>query len=134
MARGELNFESVDSAEKTQERQQEEISEALAGWGLVLSAELQPDEQAEEQAKKQPQEPIFELWPESIEPFNFWLGLQTQWRVGINGCHGLDYTAVWAVLTNLLPASKREQRFVQVRCMEQAALKAYDELRKEQSA
>ena len=50
---------------------------------------------------------------------------QTQWRVGMNGPTGLDYTAVLACLRNLrLGRQRSDEIFDDVRAMESAALQA----------
>ena len=38
------------------------------------------------------------LWPCNVQAWNCWCALQTQWRVGMGGIVGMDYTAVLAYL------------------------------------
>lgn len=38
------------------------------------------------------------VWPENMRVVNVFLSLGTQWRVGMSGVSGLDYTAVKAVM------------------------------------
>lgn len=40
----------------------------------------------------------FYLWPECLPAFNVFQSLQSQWRVGMAGATGLDYTAVEAFM------------------------------------
>lgn len=37
-----------------------------------------------------------DLWPCNLRAWECWQGVQTQWRVGMAGRTGLDYTAVLA--------------------------------------
>ena len=39
-----------------------------------------------------------DLWPCNLQAWNCWQAVQTQWRVGMAGRTGLDYTAVLAYL------------------------------------
>jgi len=67
-----------------------------------------------------------ELWEENVQSFNFFADVcATQWRVGMSGYTGLDYTAVLACIRQLrLPRNQAEIMFDDVRLMERAALKA----------
>lgn len=67
-----------------------------------------------------------DVWPENLESVAFFTDYcPTQWRVGINGITGLDYTAVLACLRSLrLSSERREELFADVRSMESAALGA----------
>lgn len=38
------------------------------------------------------------LWPCNLQPWQCWQAVRTQWRVGMAGRTGLDYTAVLAYL------------------------------------
>ena len=66
---------------------------------------------------------IVEVWPEHWDAVRFFLRLPTQWRYGMSGRTGLDYTAVMAMLREMrLPRDKREEIFAGVQVMEIAAL------------
>lgn len=41
--------------------------------------------------------PTVQVWPENIEAVSVFLAMQTQWRVGMNGRTGMDYSALDAV-------------------------------------
>lgn len=67
---------------------------------------------------------LVEVWEEnaqSVAFFNDYCG--TQWRAGISGATGLDYTAVIASLRTLrLKQERFDEVFADVRVMERAAL------------
>lgn len=55
-----------------------------------------------EAAADQASEPReFWLWPDNVQAWHCWIGVQTQWRVGLSGATGLDYTGVRAYLDEL---------------------------------
>lgn len=64
------------------------------------------------------------LWPENVGAFNIWCQLETQWRIGVSGATGLDYTAVIAYLRNVVGIKKKDlpERFAEIRAMEVATL------------
>lgn len=73
---------------------------------------------------------VVEVWPQNWRAFLVFAGLGTQWRVGMNGATGLDYSAVWATLNALVKsAQKRKKIFAQIRVMESAALELMSERR-----
>ena len=84
---------------------------ALAAFGLVAEGAALPVA-----------EPFY-LWPELAPGFELWTQLQTQWRVGMAGPTGLDYSGVAAVMRmlGLRPKVQRE-RLWQIQAMERAAL------------
>ena len=118
MARGDLVFNAQEQAQDAQT----DIDSSLASWGLYAAA------------PKAVETPTFYLWPESIEPFNFWRAMQTQWRIGQAGPEGLDYAGVWALLHNMVPFRKRKKLFEQITHMEGGALNGYAELHQEREA
>jgi hypothetical protein len=68
-------------------------------------------------------EEIIDLWPENMQAFGLFDRLGTQWRVGMSGATGLDYTAVQAVM--VLTGVKRSDQpalFDDIRVLERAAL------------
>lgn len=69
-------------------------------------------------------ENVVEVWEENWPSVSFFLDYcATQWRVGIGGATGLDYTAVIASLRTLrLPRERFDEVFADVRVLESAAL------------
>lgn len=113
MARGDLRMggEAV-KAEK-------HVNDALAAFGLYAV-----DDQVLEQDE-------YWLWPENEEAFELWLGLQTQWNVGMAGAFGLDYTGVEACMRMRdIRKKKRNRLFAMVQLMEQACLEEWAEKRR----
>ena len=73
---------------------------------------------------------VEDVWAQNWQAFVIFAGLGTQWRVGMSGATGLDYTAVWATLNALVPSAKRRNKvFGQIRIMESAALELMSERR-----
>jgi len=70
-----------------------------------------------------------EVWPENWPAINFFLEYcATQWRTGMAGATGLDYTAVLACIRTLgLARDKRDELFADVRTLERGALEAMGE-------
>ena len=68
---------------------------------------------------------IFEVWPENWPQFNLFCAVQTQWRVGMGGATGLDYTAVFATMDRLhmdKTDAERDAMFCDLQAMERIAL------------
>ena len=67
--------------------------------------------------------PPVEVWPDNLKAVNVFIGMDTQWRVGMSGATGLDYAALPVVmrLVGVSPAERAEV-FAGVQTMEQAAL------------
>lgn len=64
-----------------------------------------------------------EVWPENWRSVTFFSRLSTQWRSGMAGPTGLDYTAVLSLLRTLrLPRDEHDVLFDDVQVMERAAL------------
>lgn len=111
MARGRLRFPTAaDACPKPDE----EIADALAGFGLVMEADEDEDEPVEDE---------FFLWPENVPPFELWLSVQTQWVIGMNGPAGLNYAGVHACMS-LQGVKKKKQAgyFAAIQSMESAML------------
>lgn len=74
------------------------------------------------------QEPVL-VWPDHVQAYQLFRGLETQWRVGMNGATGLDYNVLYRDLDRL---GLTPERFDELRCevqvIERAAL---EEMRKE---
>lgn len=113
MARGDLTF--GDDAP----REEAYVNDALAALGLYAVDEvvLEVDE--------------FWLWPDSEEPFELWLGLQTQWNVGMGGAIGLLYPGVEACMRMRgIRPGERQRMFGLVQQMEQACLEEWAKKRR----
>ncbi len=113
LARGDLRF--GDEAVKAERH----VNEALAAFGLYAAGDqvLEQDE--------------YWLWPENEEAFALWLGLQTQWNVGIAGAIGLNYLGVEVCMRMRGIARKKHvEMFALVQLMEQACLGEWAEKRK----
>lgn len=66
-----------------------------------------------------------QIWPDTAAALALFTRLGTQWRIGMGGATGLDYTAVSAVLTRQrLPPAEEDALFEDIRVMESAALAA----------
>lgn len=63
----------------------------------------------------------FELWPENVEALSVFMKLQTQWRYGMAGITGLDYSGVLAVLT-FMGIAHTPDLFGKIQVMERAVL------------
>lgn len=69
-----------------------------------------------------------EVWPENQPAFMLFQALRTQWRTGMGGATGLDYTAVFALMRERrIPAKQRQELFDDIQAMEDAALEAMQE-------
>ena len=65
-----------------------------------------------------------ELWAINAEAFSVFNSMSTQWRAGMSGATGLDYTSLPIVMDlEGIDADDRKQVFRDVRTMEQEALK-----------
>ena len=65
-----------------------------------------------------------ELWAVNAEAFSVFNSMSTQWRAGMSGATGLDYTSLPIVMDlEGIGADDRKQVFRDVRTMEQEALK-----------
>jgi hypothetical protein len=64
-----------------------------------------------------------EIWPDNLQSVNTFIALSTQWRTGMSGATGLDYTAIPGVLRMLGIARKDwPEVFEDLRVLEDAAL------------
>lgn len=69
------------------------------------------------------------LWPDTALVVEVFMSMGTQWRIGMNGATGLDYSALPFVLRALNVKRKYWSEFLDdIRLMESVALK---EMRKE---
>lgn len=97
----------------------EDLDDALAAFGLVRDGAVDVDEGE-----------VY-LWPENRDAWGLWLALQTQWRTGMAGATGLDYTALQATL-GLMGIKKKlwPELFQLIRAMEIATLDEWGKQRK----
>ncbi|HBO3481396.1 TPA: DUF1799 domain-containing protein [Pseudomonas aeruginosa] len=71
-----------------------------------------------------------ELWPCNWTAFIVFEAMSTQWRAGMCGATGLDYTALPVVMQMCgVAADEQPAVFADIRVMEDAALKAFREQR-----
>lgn len=68
----------------------------------------------------------FGVWPENWPAFELFVCMGTQWRIGMNGATGLDYSAL-PVLFDTLAIQDRQAAFRDLRIMESEALKTMRE-------
>lgn len=93
----------------------------MAALGLHIEAQDTPAEDADAGE-------VFHLWPESVPIWRLWFQLQTQWRTGVQGRDGLDYTGVCSYLREVARIKPRHfaDTFACLQAMERAALGAWD--------
>lgn len=67
----------------------------------------------------------FEVWPENMPAINLFNTLSTQWRTGMNGPTGLDYSVLFNRMERMkLSEQDHEWMFDDIRVIEAAALTA----------
>ncbi|MDE4918155.1 MULTISPECIES: DUF1799 domain-containing protein [Cupriavidus] len=72
--------------------------------------------------------PEVDLWPETVMAFDVFCRMVTQWRMGMAGPIGLDYSVLPFVMRMAcVPRKQRKGVFEQVRIMEDAALATMNE-------
>ncbi|MTI92151.1 MAG: hypothetical protein FH750_12365 [Pseudomonas stutzeri] len=72
----------------------------------------------------------FGIWPENWQVFDIFLSMQTQWRTGMNGPTGLDYSALESLFRmNRVKRKQQRDHLEAIQIMERAALKAMAENR-----
>lgn len=68
-------------------------------------------------------EDTVEVWPDNVAAVNLLIRMGTQWRVGMAGLIGLDYSALPAVLRlSGVPRSEWAELFEDLQVLEGAAL------------
>lgn len=73
-----------------------------------------------------------EIWDCNADPYNVFVGMETQWRYSFAGREGLDYTAVPVVMDMLgIREKRRPDVFASVRIMEREALETMAENRED---
>lgn len=100
--------------------------EAAASRAALAAIGMSPDDFDAQEEKT-------EVWPEHADAWLFFCNFcATQWRVGMSGYTGLDYTAILACLgCEEADAARRKDLFDQVRLIERGALEAMAEQREE---
>ncbi|HEZ1442680.1 TPA: DUF1799 domain-containing protein [Neisseria meningitidis] len=65
------------------------------------------------------EETTFGVWPCNWQAVQLFIGVSTQWRIGMSGATGLDYSAVAAVMEcGNIKSKKRKALLEKVRLME----------------
>lgn len=79
------------------------------------------------------EEEVIEIWAANEQSFAVFEGMMTQWRTGMGGATGLDYSAVPVVMDMVGVKGKRRRRevFRDVRVMEKEALRTMAENRED---
>jgi hypothetical protein len=72
------------------------------------------------------EEEEFGIWPENLPAVQIFMAMGTQWRIGMSGATGLDYSVLPAVF-ELYGITDRKQAFNDLRVMESAALEVMRE-------
>ncbi len=73
---------------------------------------------------------VFYLWPENVQAWACWQGVQTQWRVGMSGPTGLDYQGVSAYLDlQCIDPEPRRELFELLQACERTTLDVWAEQR-----
>ena len=69
-----------------------------------------------------------EVWPENWPAVRLFNRLGTQWRIGMIGATGLDYTAAYPLMDRLnLPADEWDDLLSDLQTLESAALNVMNE-------
>lgn len=64
-----------------------------------------------------------EVWPENEAIVGVFLALATQWRHGMDGITGLDYSAIWTpIRIRRVPRNNWRDLFAGIQVMERAVL------------
>jgi hypothetical protein len=67
--------------------------------------------------------PPVEVWPDNFLPVNVFMSMTTQWRIGMNGVTGLDYSALEPVMRMMGVSRKKwPEVFQDIGIMEGAAM------------
>lgn len=74
------------------------------------------------------------LWPDCVRAWGCWMGVQTQWRVGMAGATGLDYAGVRAFLDEQDLGDERLEVFSCIQACERATLDVWAEQRERDQA
>lgn len=73
-----------------------------------------------------------ELWPENALPMQVFMAMQTQWRIGMGGATGLDYSALPVVEARLgVPKQRRAECFRGLQIIEREVLRVWGEAAKD---
>lgn len=116
-ARGQIHFPDPEDPDASPTPDADSTtSDALAIFGVVAVGDLPAPVV----------HPTFYLWPCNVRAYNLWCACQTQWRVGMAGRTGLDYTGVEVVMRQQ-GIDRKEQRhlFASLQAMEVAAINVW---------
>jgi hypothetical protein len=71
-----------------------------------------------------------DIWPDNLPAVNVFIAMSTQWRVGVNGATGLDYSVMPAVFRLVgVPRALWPDTFECLRVMEGEAMRTMGENR-----
>ena len=102
-----------------------ELLEALASFGLVPAPDAGAGVGRGGRAGDGSGRQLW-LWPDNRPAWELWLCLGTQWRVGMAGATGLDYSAVAAVMhMQGTPRKERSELLALLRVMEAEVLEVW---------
>lgn len=94
-------------------------------YGLYASMGLSPEQI---KARLEAESADLVLWPESRDAVAIFADLMTQWRDGLNGKTGIDYSAIPVVMRmHDIAPGRHKPVFDQLRTMEIEALKIMNE-------
>lgn len=102
------------------------MDDVIAALGIVVDGDLDAHLGGDKDEK------VY-LWPENVRSWNCWVGLQTQWCVGVGGPTGLDYAGVRAYLDELDLGPARREVFAGIQACERATLEVWAEQRERDS-
>ena len=99
----------------------DELAQALASFGLLPPTVVGVGADDADGHERQ-----LWLWPDNRPAWELWLAVQTQWRVGLGGATGLDYSAVAAVMhMQGTPRTERSELLALLRVMEAEVLEVW---------
>ena len=84
--------------------------------------------------EQEPEQAVAYLWPDCVRAWECWMGVQTQWRVGMAGASGLDYAGVRAFLDEQDLGDDRREVFAGIQACERATLEVWAEQRERDQA
>ena len=98
----------------------DELESAAAELGIVIEGDVDQLDLDD----------VYHLWPENLQAWNCWIGVQTQWRIGMSGPTGLDYQGVSAYLDRQgLEHDEAREVFGLLQACERVTLEVWSEQR-----
>lgn len=123
LARGELDETPTTNRPGQADDDARALQEQLEALGIVADGPLQLGDAQ-----------VFYLWPENLDAWRFFRGVETQWRHGFAGPTGLDYAGVQTLMDRARVHPRHQRRMWQkVWAMERGALTGWAELRAERA-